>query len=133
VAILYPTASADARYVEPKSGYGGRRVVDSSAPEIHRFSGGSVYRAIRVALVTRILAFARVPGYALRRSRNAFSSLLCDGTMLRRPSESPSVRREDGCSSTAFGATTARKPSVWDNLAHRVSDGYLAVVAPAVP
>src|SRR6266536_4557387 len=30
-----------------------------------------------------------------------FSSLLCSGTMLRRPSASPENRREEGCSSTA--------------------------------
>jgi len=52
-----------------------------------------------------------------------FSSLLCNRTMLRRPSFCPRTHREDGCSSTAFGYQLNSVPAVWINPATRGSAG----------
>jgi len=43
--------------------------------------------------------------------------------MLRRPSVSPGIVREEGCSSTAFGAPVPNSPRAWNNLADRGSRG----------
>jgi hypothetical protein len=53
--------------------------------------------------------------------------------MLRRPSELPAIRREEGCSSTAFEATENSVNGVWSNHADRGSPLTEFSVASAEP
>jgi hypothetical protein len=53
--------------------------------------------------------------------------------MLRRPSESPSIRREEGCSSTAIGEGMTVVITVWNNLVDRGSVMTTVIPSPAVP
>jgi hypothetical protein len=62
-----------------------------------------------------------------------FSSLLCSGTMLRRPSASPSIPREEGCSSTAIRNIAMRMRVVWDNPVGRGSTRMRIAILRAVP
>jgi hypothetical protein len=53
--------------------------------------------------------------------------------MLRRPSVLSAIRREEGCSSTAFGHALVRTGPVWINLACRGSGPVRTSAWPAVP
>jgi|GEM_PF-5538028 len=81
-----------------------------------------IHHCIRFRVALPSLSFPQV-----------FSSLLCSRTMLRRPSVSPSIVREEGCSSTAIGAPVPNSPRAWNNLADRGSRGEFGTGAPAVP
>jgi hypothetical protein len=53
--------------------------------------------------------------------------------MLRRPSELPGIRREEGCSSTAFDSVTTVGDQVWNSPAYRGSWSPTVVTLSAVP
>jgi len=63
----------------------------------------------------------------------AFSSLRCSRLMLRQPSESPSTRRGEGCSSTAFDFLAIAMKQVWNNPAGRGSCFMAIAKKSAVP
>jgi len=53
--------------------------------------------------------------------------------MLRRPSDSPSIGREEGCSSTAFAVITAALRFDWNDHAGRDPNRSAAVITAALP
>jgi hypothetical protein len=53
--------------------------------------------------------------------------------MLRRPSTSPSIRREEGCSSTAFDPGSPVTGALWNNPAGRGSAPVTGDPGSAVP
>jgi hypothetical protein len=62
-----------------------------------------------------------------------FSSSLCDGVMLRHPSDSLGIRLGEGCSSTAIGKAFPDIVVAWVNPANRGSTTISGKAFPAVP
>ena len=102
-------------------------------PEQDRDATGRVDWEVPVNSEVLNLVGGKRIGYLHDAPGVVFSSSLYDRTMLRRPSASLLKRREEGCSSTAFGKIFSGSGKGWGNQADR---GFLPQpekIFPALP